>query len=129
MSDWATASIVTGNKKMRVPDLTSVREHFRETTTPRANIRVRDLHGSWGDIQGFNWERLGVTRAEARKERKRTYKNYTTLRMRNVSLNPPRPVDSSRLILASDNLMSASSCRWVGTSSSSAAWTSNTGRA
>ena len=40
-----------------------------------------DLQGDRCDIQRINWEGLGVSRTEAKKMRKRTYKNYSSLRL------------------------------------------------
>lgn len=52
-----------------------------------------DLQGDMCDIQRINWNELGVSRLEAKKMRKRTYKNYTNLRL------PSQWQVSSRLIL------------------------------
>jgi WD40 repeat protein len=40
-----------------------------------------DLQGDKCDIQRIDWKELGVSRLEAKKMRKRTYKNYTNLRL------------------------------------------------
>jgi len=41
----------------------------------------RDLNGERCDIQRINWTELGVSRSEATQMRRRTYKNYTNLRL------------------------------------------------
>ncbi|KAJ8131245.1 hypothetical protein O1611_g2381 [Lasiodiplodia mahajangana] len=43
----------------------------------RLRITYDDLRGDECDLQGINWEQLGVTRREARKCRARTFRNYT----------------------------------------------------
>ncbi|TAQ83042.1 hypothetical protein B7494_g8634 [Chlorociboria aeruginascens] len=46
-------------------------------------VHVRDLRGDICDFQRINWSDMGVSRADAIKMRRQTYRNYTTLR-------PPR---------------------------------------
>ncbi|KAI0423568.1 WD40 repeat-like protein [Xylaria sp. FL1042] len=43
----------------------------------RPRITYEDLKGDEYDIQGINWQDLGVTRSWARKCRSRTFRNYT----------------------------------------------------
>ncbi|KAK3337404.1 WD40-repeat-containing domain protein [Cercophora scortea] len=43
---------------------------------PPTQARYEDLDGDRCDMQGINWEYLGVTRKEARERRADTYKNY-----------------------------------------------------
>jgi hypothetical protein len=43
-------------------------------------IERRDLQGERCDIQRLNWEKLGVSRREARQARQQTYSNYTNMR-------------------------------------------------
>ncbi|KAH8603068.1 hypothetical protein B0O99DRAFT_588118 [Bisporella sp. PMI_857] len=50
-------------------------------------IERRDLQGERCDIQRLNWEKLGVSRREARQARQQTYSNYTNMR-RSVLLHP-----------------------------------------
>ncbi|KAF9879091.1 WD repeat protein [Colletotrichum karsti] len=40
-------------------------------------VQYSDLEGDECDIQGINWEDLGVTRSKARERRRLMYKNYT----------------------------------------------------
>jgi hypothetical protein len=66
-------------KTARVPTLPAI---LRQTTPRGLEPVVRsDLQGDACDIQGINWKELGVSRLEAKKMRKRTYKNYTNLRL------------------------------------------------
>ncbi|KUI66011.1 hypothetical protein VM1G_01807 [Cytospora mali] len=44
------------------------------------HIDYQDLEGDAFDVQGIDWEDLGVTRGEARERRLLTYKNYTNIR-------------------------------------------------
>lgn len=43
----------------------------------RPRVTYEDLKGDEYDFQGINWQRLGVTRREARKCRSKTFRNYT----------------------------------------------------
>lgn len=43
-------------------------------------VDYEDIHGDAFDVQGIDWEDLGVTRGEARERRLLTYKNYTNIR-------------------------------------------------
>lgn len=43
-------------------------------------VDYQDLEGDAFDVQGIDWEDLGVTRSEARERRLLTYKNYTNIR-------------------------------------------------
>ncbi|KAK3394808.1 WD40-repeat-containing domain protein [Podospora didyma] len=45
------------------------------------HVQYADLHGDLCDIQGIDWEALGVTRKEARERRLNTYKNYTNMEL------------------------------------------------
>ncbi|KAK0754001.1 hypothetical protein B0T18DRAFT_26806 [Schizothecium vesticola] len=45
---------------------------------PAKKVRYADLEGDMCDLQGINWEDLGVTRKEARERRLLTYKNYVS---------------------------------------------------
>ncbi|KAI1279938.1 quinon protein alcohol dehydrogenase-like superfamily [Xylaria sp. FL0933] len=47
------------------------------TKSERTRITYDDLKGDECDIQGINWQDLGVTRSWARKCRSRTFRNYT----------------------------------------------------
>lgn len=47
---------------------------------PLRPIEVRDLQGEKCDIQGLNWHALKVSRADARRMRRETYRNYTSVR-------------------------------------------------
>lgn len=42
-------------------------------------IEYQDLEGDSCDVQGMNWDDLGVTRSEARERRLLTYKNYVNI--------------------------------------------------
>lgn len=45
-----------------------------------SQVDYEDLEGDAFDVQGIDWEDLGVTRGEARERRLLTYKNYTNIR-------------------------------------------------
>ncbi|KAI0911806.1 quinon protein alcohol dehydrogenase-like superfamily [Ustulina deusta] len=47
------------------------------TKVERTRITYEDLKGDSYDLQGINWQDLGVTRSSARKCRARTFRNYT----------------------------------------------------
>lgn len=66
-------------KTARVPTLPAI---LRQTVPKGLEpVVTSDLQGDACDIQGINWKELGVSRLEANKMRKRTYKNYTNLRL------------------------------------------------
>lgn len=44
-----------------------------------SNVGYNDLAGDRCDVQGIDWEDLGVTRSEARERRLNTYKNYVNI--------------------------------------------------
>lgn len=44
-----------------------------------AHVDYMDLEGDRCDVQGLDWEELGVTRNEARERRLNTYKNYVNI--------------------------------------------------
>ncbi|KAG6363216.1 hypothetical protein INS49_008312 [Diaporthe citri] len=44
-----------------------------------SRIEYQDLEGDSCDVQGMNWDDLGVTRSEARERRLLTYKNYVNI--------------------------------------------------
>lgn len=44
-----------------------------------SQVAYEDLEGDKRDVQGFNWEDLGVTRSDARERRSLTYKNYVNI--------------------------------------------------
>lgn len=44
-----------------------------------SQVDYEDLEGDAFDVQGIDWEDLGVTRSEARERRLLTYKNYTNI--------------------------------------------------
>jgi hypothetical protein len=69
----------SASKGSRFPALHSI---LRQRGLRKLEPVVRsDLHGDRCDIQRLDWDDLGVTRLEAKKMRKRTYKNYTNLRL------------------------------------------------
>jgi hypothetical protein len=44
-----------------------------------SRVEYHDLEGDSCDVQGVNWDDLGVTRSEARERRLLTYKNYVNI--------------------------------------------------
>lgn len=67
------------NKGSRCPALHSIlRQRGLRNLEP---VLRSDLRGDRCDIQRLDWDDLEVTRLEAKKMRKRTYKNYTNLRL------------------------------------------------
>ncbi|KAH8815225.1 WD40-repeat-containing domain protein [Xylogone sp. PMI_703] len=76
----------------RVPKL-SVVDHQRSARP--SSVRRDELNGERYDIQGLDWEKIGVTRAEARHMRRETYKNYT-----NLQIHPRLHAREERTILS-----------------------------
>ena len=62
-------------------------EIARERIARPSIIQRSDLQGEECDLQGLNWDALGVMRAEARRMRKKTYTNYTNLRQSPVAVS------------------------------------------
>lgn len=50
-----------------------------QMSRPISQVDYMDLEGDKYDVQGIDWEDLGVTRAEARERRFLTYKNYVNI--------------------------------------------------
>ena len=78
--NWAHSFLPDGDmrKSPRGPSLPAV-ENQREMVNTSPLMR-NDLQGERCDIQGINWTDLGVSRSDARKMRRRTYRNYANLR-------------------------------------------------
>ncbi|KAI8151875.1 putative WD repeat-containing protein [Colletotrichum sp. SAR 10_70] len=55
----------------------SIRSISAQSAQKVARVRFSDLEGDRCDLQGIDWEDLGVLRSEARVRRKLDYKNYT----------------------------------------------------
>jgi hypothetical protein len=76
-------------KRSKYPSMSAVhKQRYHENLT---SIERRDLQGEKCDIQGIDWDELGVSRLEARTMRRQTYNNYTNLRFphqRHVSRPP-----------------------------------------
>lgn len=65
-------------KRLKGPSLTELyKQRVLDTVKP---IKRSQLHGELCDVQRINWKDLGVSRSEARRMRRRTYKNYMNLR-------------------------------------------------
>jgi hypothetical protein len=77
--NWGTTSLNNEESKRRPrgPDLPELYKQRAETPAP---VHRADLQGERCDIQRINWEKLGISRLEARQMRRQTYKNYTNLR-------------------------------------------------
>ncbi|OWP06943.1 hypothetical protein B2J93_7677 [Marssonina coronariae] len=65
-------------RRSRGPSLASLSVHREQMLRP---IERDDLQGDKCDIQRINWVDLGVTRVEARQQRRAMYNNYTNLRV------------------------------------------------
>ncbi|KAK2611121.1 hypothetical protein N8I77_004497 [Diaporthe amygdali] len=50
-----------------------------QITKDLSRVEYQDLEGDSCDVQGMNWDDLGVTRSEARERRLLTYKNYVNI--------------------------------------------------
>ncbi|RFU25655.1 hypothetical protein B7463_g10689, partial [Scytalidium lignicola] len=76
---WGMSATSEGQMRRgcRVPNLSAV-DHQRNS---KPSIRRDELNGERYDFQGLDWEKIGVTRAEARQVRRETYKNYTNLQI------------------------------------------------
>ncbi|KAK1837287.1 WD domain-protein [Podospora conica] len=73
---WARQTRSTsGLTRTRYPWPTRIHDMV---TKPPKKVQYADLEGDMCDIQGINWEDLGVTRKEARERRLLTYKNYVS---------------------------------------------------
>jgi len=76
-------------RRSKYPSMSAIqKQRYSENLTA---IKRCDLQGDKCDIQGIDWDELGVSRLEARTMRRQTYKNYTNLRFshqRHVS-GPP----------------------------------------
>ncbi|KAK3695279.1 WD40-repeat-containing domain protein [Podospora appendiculata] len=70
---WALQSRPHLRARSRCPWPSRVQELI---ANPPAHSRYEDLDGDRCDVQGINWEYMGVTRKEARERRSDTYKNY-----------------------------------------------------
>ncbi|KAK2628046.1 hypothetical protein QTJ16_002692 [Diplocarpon rosae] len=65
-------------RRLRGPSLASLSVHREQKLDP---IERDNLQGDRCDIQRINWADLGVSRVEARQQRRAMYRNYTNLRI------------------------------------------------
>ncbi|KAI1739356.1 quinon protein alcohol dehydrogenase-like superfamily [Xylaria scruposa] len=64
-------------KQNQLRDITGIpRNAISVTEFKRPRVAYNDLRGDEYDLQGINWQHLGVTRSSARKCRARTFRNY-----------------------------------------------------
>lgn len=61
----------------RAPATPRVLAQFRPAGSAPMQVRYEQLRGDKCDLQGIDWEYLGVSRRLARERRKSTYRNYT----------------------------------------------------
>jgi hypothetical protein len=75
LKSWAwQGRYMQSGRGAQVPWISKINE---QVSTKIGQIRYSDLQGDNCDMQGIDWESLGVTRRGARDRRLSTYKNYT----------------------------------------------------
>ena len=73
---WYRQTRSTSRSALRVPWPSKANEQI---AAPISHVQYADLEGDRCDLQGLNWEAMGVTRREARTRRCSTYHNYTNM--------------------------------------------------
>ncbi|KAK8873916.1 quinon protein alcohol dehydrogenase-like superfamily [Apiospora arundinis] len=65
------------NGRGKLPDIRRLRAQLRDVGPGSTRVEYNQLHGNKCDLQGIDWEDLGVPRRVARERRMMTYRNYT----------------------------------------------------
>lgn len=73
---WYRQTRSSSRSALRVPWPSKANEQI---AAPISHVQYADLEGDRCDLQGLNWEAMGVTRREARARRCSTYHNYTNM--------------------------------------------------
>lgn len=65
------------NGRGKLPDIRRLRTQVGDVGPGSTRVEYSQLHGNKCDLQGIDWEDLGVPRRVARERRMMTYRNYT----------------------------------------------------
>ncbi|KAK8125496.1 uncharacterized protein PG998_001255 [Apiospora kogelbergensis] len=65
------------NGRGKLPDIRRLRAQLRDVGPGSTRVEYNQLHGNKCDLQGIDWDDLGVPRRVARERRMMTYRNYT----------------------------------------------------
>ncbi|KAK7924916.1 hypothetical protein PG985_006970, partial [Apiospora marii] len=65
------------NGRGKLPDIRRLRSQVADVGPGTTRVEYSQLHGNKCDLQGIDWEDLGVPRRVARERRMMTYRNYT----------------------------------------------------
>lgn len=65
------------NGRGKLPDIRRLRAQIGDVGAGTTRVEYNQLHGNKCDLQGIDWEDLGVPRRVARERRMMTYRNYT----------------------------------------------------
>ncbi|KAK8042314.1 hypothetical protein PG993_006837 [Apiospora rasikravindrae] len=65
------------NGRGKLPDIRRLRAQLGDVGLGSTRVEYSQLHGNKCDMQGIDWEDLGVPRRVARERRMMTYRNYT----------------------------------------------------
>ncbi|KAK8089805.1 hypothetical protein PG997_004766 [Apiospora hydei] len=87
------------NGRGKLPDIRRLRAQLGDVGLGSTRVEYNQLHGNKCDLQGIDWEDLGVPRRVARERRMMTYRNYTN-KSGSEEWNPNLP---DRMLRPSDN--------------------------
>ncbi|KAM0292981.1 hypothetical protein ACHAO9_002550 [Fusarium lateritium] len=76
LTHWAYQARFSSNPSVPRANAPCPEDIRRQADTQVHDIRYDDLHGDHFDMQGLNWESMNTTREHARRERRRTFRNY-----------------------------------------------------
>jgi hypothetical protein len=76
LTHWAYQARFSSNSSVPRANAPCPEDIRRQADTQVHDVRYDDLYGDCFDMQGLNWESMNTTREHARRERRKTFRNY-----------------------------------------------------